>query len=81
MSHRETRSHNLRNRHSACTLTHPDVLKEKAGMRLVRTFRMTPEEFAAHGIPYDPVLWDGDDVEYAIERAEWEAQEAATDAP
>jgi RimJ/RimL family protein N-acetyltransferase len=50
---------------------------EKAGMRLVRTFRMTPEEFAAHGIPYDAGLWDGDDVEYAIERAEWVAQEAA----
>ena len=49
-------------------------LMEKVGMRLVRTFRMTPEELAAHGA--DQVLWEGDDVEYAITKAEWERQEA-----
>jgi len=48
---------------------------EKAGMTLVRTFHMTPEELAAHGL--DPqTLWDGDDVEYALDRADWERQEA-----
>lgn len=50
---------------------------EKAGMTLVRTFRMTPAELAAHGISPDAV-WDGDDVEYALEKADWERQAAAT---
>jgi RimJ/RimL family protein N-acetyltransferase len=50
---------------------------EKAGLTLVRTFRMTPEELATHGLdPQD--VWDGDDVEYALEKADWERQEAAT---
>lgn len=50
---------------------------QKAGLTLVRTFRMTATELAAHGL--DPaVLWDGDDVEYALEKADWERQEAAT---
>ena len=50
---------------------------QKSGLTLVRTFRMTPAELAAHGL--DPeVLWDGDDVEYALEKADWERQEAAT---
>jgi RimJ/RimL family protein N-acetyltransferase len=51
---------------------------EKVGMTLVRTFRITAEEMSAMG--YDVVpedLWDGDDVEYALERADWEQQEAA----
>lgn len=48
---------------------------EKAGMRLVRTFRLTPEQLAALGV-IDPTLFDGDDVEYAITRSEWEEQEA-----
>jgi RimJ/RimL family protein N-acetyltransferase len=52
---------------------------EKAGMTLVRTFRPTPEELAAHGLPTD--IWDGDDVEYAITRADWERQEAAAPSP
>jgi RimJ/RimL family protein N-acetyltransferase len=50
---------------------------EKVGMTLVRTFRMTAEEMSAMG--YDVVpddLWDGDDVEYALEKADWERQEA-----
>jgi RimJ/RimL family protein N-acetyltransferase len=49
---------------------------EKAGLTLVRTFRMTPAELAAHGL--DPQLvWEGEDVEYALEKADWERQEAA----
>jgi RimJ/RimL family protein N-acetyltransferase len=49
---------------------------QKSGLTLVRTFRMTPAELAAHGL--DPeVLWDGDDVEYALEKTDWERQEAA----
>jgi RimJ/RimL family protein N-acetyltransferase len=51
---------------------------EKAGLTLVRTFRMTPADFAAQGYPDMPAdLWDGDDVEYALEKADWERQEAA----
>lgn len=48
---------------------------EKAGMTLVRTFRMTPAELAAHGVPADAV-WDSDDVEYALTKDDWERQEA-----
>lgn len=50
---------------------------EKAGLTLVRTFRLTPEEFEAMGIDYDalpPGAFDGDDVEYALERSDWEQQ-------
>lgn len=52
---------------------------EKAGMTQVRTFRMTPEELAAHGMSEATAadLWEGDDVEYAIERADWQRSEAA----
>lgn len=45
----------------------------KLGMTLARRFRYTPEELAAadtfSGDSAD--VWDGDDVEYAIERAAW----------
>jgi RimJ/RimL family protein N-acetyltransferase len=47
---------------------------EKAGMRLVRTFRLTPEQLKEELGVTDPELFPGDDVEYAITRAEWEAQ-------
>jgi RimJ/RimL family protein N-acetyltransferase len=47
---------------------------EKIGMTLVRTFRPTPEQLASWGT--SPEIWDGDDVEYALERADWERQEA-----
>jgi RimJ/RimL family protein N-acetyltransferase len=47
---------------------------EKLGMRHVRSFRLTPEELAASGTfdgeGQEP--WDGEDVEYAITREEWE---------
>ena len=43
---------------------------EKAGMTFVRTFRYDA------GDPATQELWEGDDVEYAIEQADWERQEA-----
>jgi RimJ/RimL family protein N-acetyltransferase len=47
---------------------------EKAGLRLVRTFRLTAADLAATGTFYTASLklWDGDDVEYALDRSEWE---------
>ncbi len=51
---------------------------EKLGMTLVRTFRPTPEELAAHGLDGSAQeLFPGDDVEYALEKADWERQLAA----
>jgi len=52
---------------------------EKAGLTLVRTYRITPEELLAEGTFYNTSqeLWDGDDVEYALEKADWEQQEMA----
>lgn len=50
---------------------------EKLGMTLVRRFRLTPEEIAKGdtfhtGSDAEPVdVWDGDDVEYAVERTDW----------
>jgi RimJ/RimL family protein N-acetyltransferase len=52
---------------------------EKAGLRLVRTFRLTPEELLEYLGVTDPTLFPGDDVEYAITKAEWEQQHAADD--
>jgi len=51
---------------------------EKAGLTLVRTFRITPADLLAMDT-FDSTsldVWDGDDVEYALEKAEWEQQEA-----
>ena len=47
---------------------------EKAGMRLRRRFRFTPADLAATDtFQADPdELWDGDDLEYALTRREWE---------
>lgn len=49
---------------------------EKVDMTLVRKYRMTPEQIAAAGtfvsIPGD--VWEGDDVDYALEKAEWESR-------
>jgi RimJ/RimL family protein N-acetyltransferase len=50
---------------------------EKAGLRMVRAFRLTPEMKAYHGMPAN---WDGDVVEYVIERDEWATDERATQA-
>jgi hypothetical protein len=46
----------------------------------VRTYRLTPEQLESLGVA-DPTLFDGDDVEYAITKGEWEQQEAAERAP
>jgi RimJ/RimL family protein N-acetyltransferase len=52
---------------------------EKAGLTLVRTYRMTMVELLAQDTYHSTseVLWDGDDVEYALLKADWEEQEAA----
>jgi len=55
---------------------------EKAGLTLVRAYRPTPEDLLAHGIdPSSQDLFDGDDVEYALEQADWEWQQATGDQP
>jgi RimJ/RimL family protein N-acetyltransferase len=50
---------------------------EKAGMRRVRTFRITIAEILASETyrATSAELFDGDDVEYALERSEWERQD------
>ncbi len=52
---------------------------EKVGMRLVRTYRFTPADLVAEGTFHSTAqdLWEGDEVEYALVKAEWEHQEAA----
>lgn len=47
---------------------------EKVGMKLVRTYRMTAEEVAAAGtfVANPGEVWEGNDVEYALEREDWE---------
>lgn len=50
---------------------------EKAGLTLARTFRLTPADLAAAGT-FDATsqdMWDGDDVEYALSKADWERRE------
>lgn len=47
---------------------------EKAGLKLVRRFRMTPEEIARFG-SFEPATdepWEHDDLEYALDREAWE---------
>jgi RimJ/RimL family protein N-acetyltransferase len=53
---------------------------EKAGMTLVRTYRLTPIEAEKLGIG-SADLWDGDDVEYALTKTQWEQQEATGPSP
>ncbi|HBY93328.1 MAG TPA: GNAT family N-acetyltransferase [Chloroflexi bacterium] len=52
---------------------------EKVGMTLVRSFRLTPEDLVGTGTysVSSPDLWDGDDLECALERADWARQESA----
>ena len=47
---------------------------EKVGMTHVRSFRLTPGDLAAHPTFEDSSqdVWDGDDVEYALSKADWE---------
>jgi RimJ/RimL family protein N-acetyltransferase len=47
---------------------------EKCGLRLIRTFKPTPEELFKYLGVTDPSIFPGDDVQYAITREEWEAQ-------
>ena len=47
---------------------------EKLGMRIVRRFRLTQKD-VARATTYQPASlepWEGDEIEYAIERGEWE---------
>lgn len=55
---------------------------EKAGLALVRTYRMTMAELRANAsTAHDAseALWDGDDVEYALRKGDWEQQQEASD--
>lgn len=51
---------------------------EKLGMRFIRSFRYSAEEIGASDTSYtgSAEVWPGEDVAYAIERAEWERREA-----
>ena len=50
---------------------------EKIGLTFVRSYRLTTDALAASGTCHvaDPVLWDGDDVEYALTRDDWERRQ------
>jgi RimJ/RimL family protein N-acetyltransferase len=51
---------------------------EKAGLTLVRTYRMAIENLLVNATAYhseSEELWDGDDVEYALLKADWERME------
>ncbi len=47
---------------------------EKVGMKFVRAFSITAEEIEKADANYSESVevWDGDDVEYALERSDWE---------
>lgn len=47
---------------------------EKIGMQFVRRFRLTPEDISKADTNYSESIevWDGDDVEYALVRGDWE---------
>ena len=49
---------------------------EKLGMRYVRSFRYSEAEIGASDTSYtdSAEVWPGEDVEYALERAEWESR-------
>lgn len=52
---------------------------EKSGLTFVRAFRLTPADLAAQDTFHaaSEELWDGDDVEYALMKSDWERREAA----
>jgi RimJ/RimL family protein N-acetyltransferase len=56
---------------------------EKAGLTLARTYRLTTADLLAEGTFHaaSQDLWDGDDVEYVLEKVDWERQEGGTSAP
>lgn len=50
---------------------------EKVGMTIVRRFRFSPQD-VAQAATYQPANsepWEGDELEYGIERGEWERQQ------
>ncbi len=50
---------------------------EKAGLTLVRRFRLTPADLS-HSLTFEGTsqdIWEGDEVEYALLRADWERLE------
>ena len=53
---------------------------EKAGLTLVRRYRPTPDDLAAGDTFADAgaaaEVWDGDEVEYALSKEDWERREA-----
>jgi RimJ/RimL family protein N-acetyltransferase len=53
---------------------------EKAGLRFVRAFRLSAAELTGDDATYvaSADQWDGDDVEYALVKAEWEELPGAT---
>ncbi|MDR7418101.1 MAG: GNAT family N-acetyltransferase [Armatimonadota bacterium] len=54
---------------------------EKLGFRLTRRFRMTLEDLVATGTFHvrSEKLWDGDDLEYTLDKSEWEGQQTTGD--
>jgi RimJ/RimL family protein N-acetyltransferase len=50
---------------------------EKAGMRLSRRFRLTPADLDSIDTYQvsSQDLWEGDDLEYALQKSDWEQQE------
>jgi RimJ/RimL family protein N-acetyltransferase len=56
---------------------------EKCGMRLRRRYRPTLEDLAAHASSNVEMtaIWEGDEVEYAIERGEWDAGKTSESTP
>jgi RimJ/RimL family protein N-acetyltransferase len=52
---------------------------EKVGMKLVRAYRPTPEQLASAGtyVATPGVIWEGNDVEYELERDDFERQVGA----
>ena len=54
---------------------------EKVGMTLVRTYRLTPADLVAEGTYHvtSQDLWDGDEVEYALEKADWQRRDIEND--
>jgi agmatinase len=67
-----------------CATTYQDNqasrrVMEKAGLTLVRSYRPTLAEVAATGtfVVSSQELWDGDEVEYGLEKADWERLDPA----
>jgi RimJ/RimL family protein N-acetyltransferase len=53
---------------------------EKLGMTHVRSFRLTPADLSDQGTfqNLSEEVWDGDEVEYALDKADWEQQQASS---